>query len=53
MRFNTKCQGSLYMKELFNNDQSRYKSFTGYPLRGEDIANPCGLIAKAFFNGNK
>lgn len=36
---------------MFDNDTSRYKSYTGYPLKADDIANPCGLIAKNFFNG--
>lgn len=36
---------------MFDNDTSRYKSYTGYPMKANDIANPCGVIAKAFFNG--
>ena len=27
------------------------KSWDGYPLNEDDVANPCGLIAKSFFNG--
>ena len=40
------------MSEMFENDTSRYKTFTGSPLKNDSFANPCGLIAKAFFNGN-
>jgi hypothetical protein len=40
------------MKEIFNNDSSKYISITGEKLSGDDYAYPCGLIAKAFFNGN-
>jgi len=39
------------MKEIFNNDSSKYISITGEKLKGDDYALPCGLIAKAFFNG--
>eukprot|EP01017_Pseudomicrothorax_dubius_P050079 TRINITY_DN9414_c0_g1_i8.p1 TRINITY_DN9414_c0_g1~~TRINITY_DN9414_c0_g1_i8.p1 ORF type:complete len:190 (-),score=32.28 TRINITY_DN9414_c0_g1_i8:224-793(-) len=28
------------------------KSWDGIPLDAEAVANPCGLIAKSFFNGN-
>lgn len=28
-----------------------YKTYTGKTLQPEDVANPCGLIAKSFFNG--
>jgi hypothetical protein len=47
---NTKCDGARYVKEIFDNDSSRYKTFTGKPLNGDDFANPCGLVAKSVFN---
>ena len=31
-------------------DSTRYKTYSGLPLDGNDFANPCGLVAKAFFN---
>ncbi len=31
-------------------DSNRYKSYNGNPLKPDDYANPCGLIAKAYFN---
>ena len=39
------------MWEMFDNDTSKYKSYSGYQLKVNDVANPCGLIAKSFFNG--
>lgn len=38
------------MKEVMDGDSSRFKTYTGLPLSGNDFANPCGLVAKAFFN---
>jgi hypothetical protein len=49
---NTSCEGARYMYEMFDNDTSKYKSYTGQPISGDALANPCGLIAKAFFTGN-
>jgi len=49
---NTDCRGAITMAEMFENDTTKYKSHTGEPMLGTDWANPCGLIAKAFFNGN-
>ena len=31
-------------------DTDRYKTHTGLPLNANDFANPCGLVAKAYFN---
>ncbi len=31
-------------------DKNRYKTYTGLALKENDFANPCGLVAKAFFN---
>ena len=45
------CEGGQYIYQIFNNDTSKYKTFSNYPLNGKDFANPCGLIAKSFFNG--
>ena len=36
---------------MFDNNTSNYKTYTGLPLNGDDLANPCGLIAKSMFNG--
>lgn len=41
------------MNELFDNDTSKYKTYMENPIEGDAIANPCGIIAKYFFNGNK
>lgn len=40
----------MYIKEIFDFDVSRYRSYTGKPLKGDDIARPCGLHAKAMLN---
>jgi hypothetical protein len=45
------CTDALQIKDLFGNDTSKYKTYWGKPLKAEDYANPCGLIAKSFFNG--
>lgn len=47
---NSKCDGAIYMKEIFNNDESKYFSVGKKRLKPDDFANPCGLIAKSFFN---
>lgn len=47
---NSKCDGAKFVKEIFDGDSSRYKTYTGKPLQPDDYANPCGLVAKAFFN---
>lgn len=47
---NSNCEGAIYMYEMFDNDSSKYKTFTGEPLEANDYANPCGLIAKSMFN---
>lgn len=39
------------MWEMFDNNTNRYKTFTGNPLKADDFANPCGLVAKSYFNG--
>jgi len=48
---NSKCEGAKYVYEMFDNDTSRYFSYWGRPLNAYDYANPCGLVAKSFFNG--
>lgn len=50
---NSKCEGARYIHEIFDNDTSRYFTYTGHPLKGDDYANPCGLIAKSFFNDSE
>ncbi len=47
---NSICEGAIYMSEMFDNNTARYKTYTGKPLKGSDFANPCGLIAKSYFN---
>lgn len=47
---NSKCVGAKYVWEIFDNITSLYKTYTGNPLNGDDYANPCGLIAKSYFN---
>ena len=44
------CKGAKYVYEVFDNDTSRYFTHTGNPLNGTDYADPCGLIAKSYFN---
>jgi hypothetical protein len=39
------------MAEMFGNDTSKLVTYLGEPLLRSSIANPCGLFAKAFFNG--
>jgi hypothetical protein len=41
----------LHIKDIFGNDTSKYKTYWGKPLNGDDYANPCGLVAKSYFNG--
>lgn len=40
------CDPVYLMKHLGIN-----KSWGGFPLKDDDVANPCGLIAKSVFNG--
>jgi len=47
---NSRCEGAKYMKEMMDGDITRYKTYAGLPLGANDYANPCGLVAKAFFN---
>ena len=42
------CGGALKLKDI--NDKFTY-STAGFLLNRDEIANPCGLIAKSFFNG--
>ena len=44
------CKGAIFVNEMFDNDTSRYLTHTGNPLNGTDYADPCGLIAKSYFN---
>lgn len=36
---------------MFDNDESKYQTYWGKPLKGDDYADPCGLVAKSLFNG--
>lgn len=47
---NSECKGAITMKEMFHNDESKYFAVGGRKMSGNDFANPCGLIAKSFFN---
>jgi hypothetical protein len=47
---NTSCAEATYVREIFDGNITKYKTFTGKPLKGDDFANPCGLIAKSIFN---
>lgn len=47
---NDNCKGAKFVWEMFDNDTTKYKTYTNKPLKGEDYANPCGLIAKSMFN---
>ncbi len=38
---------------MFDNDTSRYKTYWNKTLKPYDYANPCGLVAKSYFNGIK
>jgi hypothetical protein len=38
------------MNEMFDNP-NMYVTYTGKRLSPNDFANPCGLMAKAYFNG--
>jgi hypothetical protein len=45
------CVGAKTVEEIFNFNSSLYYSYWGYPLDPKSVANPCGLAAKALFNG--
>lgn len=47
---NIDCKGAIYVYEMFDNDTSKYHTYTGESLKAEDYANPCGLIAKSYYN---
>jgi hypothetical protein len=47
---NSKCQGARYMSEIFDKDESKYITAWNVKLQNDSFANPCGLIAKSFFN---
>jgi len=49
-RNNSECSGAILMNEMFHNDESKYVSVGGRKMSGDEYANPCGLIAKSFFN---
>lgn len=46
---NSRCEGAKFMSEMFDGDETKYKTYTNKKLSGDSYANPCGLIAKAFF----
>jgi hypothetical protein len=46
-----KCEGALTVAEIFDYNVQKYKTLSGAKLLATDIANPCGLQAKAFFTG--
>lgn len=44
------CDGAEYIEEIFDFNETLYKSYGGVPLDGKSIARPCGLHAKSFLN---
>jgi len=43
------CEPIIYNKDIAPN----LKSYDGYDLNPDAVANPCGLVAKSFFTGNR
>ena len=46
---NSKCEGAKLMSEMFDGDVTKYKTYANKNLTKDSYANPCGLIAKAYF----
>lgn len=46
-----KCEGAKYVKEVFDNDVTKYRTPWGKDLNPNSVANPCGLQAKSYFRG--
>lgn len=44
------CDKMKTSGDLFGDNSENMVSFTGHPLNPKDILDPCGLIARAFFN---
>ena len=44
------CNSTKFIYEMFDNDTSKYLSFTGNKLNDTSLSIPCGLVAKSFFN---
>lgn len=40
------CEGAVYMSDI-----GKTQSWGGYNLSPNDVANPCGLLARSVFNG--
>ena len=47
----TKCNGALFVKEMFDFNEKKYTNQWKFKLVPNSIASPCGLAAKSFFNG--
>lgn len=47
----TKCGGALLVEEIFDLNPAKYINPWQHYLNPQSIANPCGLIAKAYFKG--
>jgi hypothetical protein len=46
---NSACEGARLMSEMFDGDETKYKTYKNILLNKTSFANPCGLIAKAYF----
>ena len=44
------CKNALTMKEMFGLNSSYYTNQWNYTFNHSDIASPCGLFARSFFN---
>ena len=44
------CDNMKTYKDLFGDNDENRVSFTGQPLNPKDLMDPCGLIARSFFN---
>ena len=44
------CKGAYYMKEMFEENSPYYTNEWGHQFSEDDVASPCGLLAKCFFN---
>jgi hypothetical protein len=45
----SKCSGMDTVEKIFDFDKSKYKSYGGKDLKGNDTAIPCGLLPKHAF----
>lgn len=43
------CGDALYVKDVFKNNKDKYFTYDNKPLKETDVAIPCGLVAKSYF----